>query len=152
MEDVVKEASDRLGGFGQRTILFIDEIQNISEWFLFVNRLLRQEMHILVTGSNAKLLSGELATHLTGRYSQIELYPFSFREYCEYKRLDTQALTTRNEGFIREAFDEYLKKGGFPCSSWLPKRATGEYAVILFSLVLFMPSLGQSSAGGEANA
>ena len=62
--------------------LFIDEIQNIDEWYLFVNRLLRTGMHVLITGSNAKLLSGELATHLTGRHLKIELFPFSFAEYC----------------------------------------------------------------------
>lgn len=62
--------------YGDFNHLFIDEIQNVDEWFLFVNRLLRNGMHILITGSNAKLLSGELATYLTGRYMQIELFPF----------------------------------------------------------------------------
>ena len=57
--------------YGQFNHLFIDEIQNINEWFLFVNRLLRQGMHVVVSGSNAKLLSGELATHLTGRHNRI---------------------------------------------------------------------------------
>ena len=57
--------------YGDFKYLFLDEIQNIGAWYLFVNRLLRQRIHILVTGSNAKLLSGELATHLTGRYEQI---------------------------------------------------------------------------------
>lgn len=52
--------------YGKFNYLFIDEIQNIPGWYLFVNRLLRQNLHILITGSNAKLLSGELATHLTG--------------------------------------------------------------------------------------
>ena len=66
--------------YGDFKYLFLDEIQNIDGWHLFVNRLLRQRMHIVVTGSNAKLLSGELATHLTGRNDQIELYPFSFAE------------------------------------------------------------------------
>ena len=55
--------------------LFLDEIQNIEEWFLFVNRLLRQNIRLVITGSNAKLLSSELSTHLTGRYNQIELFP-----------------------------------------------------------------------------
>ena len=120
--------------YGNFSCLFIDEIQNISEWFLFVNRLLRQEIRILVTGSNAKLLSGELATHLTGRYSQIELYPFSFSEYCEYKHLDVQTLTTRNEGFIREAFDEYLKKGGFP-ELFNEKNSTGYINALVNSIL-----------------
>ena len=63
--------------------LVLDEIQNVEGWYLFVNRLLRTNLHIFVTGSNAKLLSGELASHLTGRYNEIHLYPFSFSEYCK---------------------------------------------------------------------
>lgn len=100
--------------YGNFNYLFLDEIQNVEGWHLFVNRLLRQRMHILVTGSNAKLLSGELATHLTGRYEPIELYPFSFVEYCTYKHVDLQSKTTKAEAFRRAAFDEYLKQGGFP--------------------------------------
>ncbi|MBP5449206.1 MAG: ATP-binding protein [Spirochaetales bacterium] len=100
--------------YGDFTHLFIDEIQNIPEWFLFVNRLLRNGMHILITGSNAKLLSGELATHLTGRYSKIELFPFSFAEYCDLKNIDKTSITTKAVGLRRAAFDDYLKNGGFP--------------------------------------
>ena len=73
--------------YGDFKYLFLDEIQNVDGWHLFVNRLLRQRMHIIITGSNAKLLSGELATHLTGRNDQIELYPFSFsRKRVKRKR------------------------------------------------------------------
>lgn len=100
--------------YGNFECLFIDEIQNIPEWYLFVNRLLRQGMHVLITGSNAKLLSGELATHLTGRHSQIELFPFSFREYCAYNKVDTTTRTTQADAFRHVAFDNYLKSGGFP--------------------------------------
>ena len=69
------------------TILFIDEIQNIPEWYLFVNRLLRKQMHVIITGSNAKLLSGELATHLTGRHHSISLYPFLLRNTARLRML-----------------------------------------------------------------
>ena len=100
--------------YGNFTHLFIDEIQNIPEWYLFVNRLLRRNMHIILTGSNAKLLSGELSTHLTGRHKPIPLYPFSFAEYCEYKQVDAIRQTTQAIAFRRAAFDEYLKRGGFP--------------------------------------
>ena len=100
--------------YGNFTHLFIDEIQNIPEWYLFVNRLLRRNMHIILTGSNAKLLSGELSTHLTGRRKPIPLYPFSFAEYCEYKQVDAIRQTTQAIAFRRAAFDEYLKRGGFP--------------------------------------
>lgn len=100
--------------YGDFNHLFIDEIQNISEWYLFVNRLIRKGMHILITGSNAKLLSGELATHLTGRHMQTELFPFSFAEYCACKKINTNSTTTKDRAFLRATFDDYLKEGGFP--------------------------------------
>lgn len=100
--------------YGDFDCLFIDEIQNIPEWYLFVNRLLRRGMHILVTGSNAKLLSGELATHLTGRHHTITLYPFSFKEYCLYKRVEINSLSTKATAALRAAFDDYMMQGGFP--------------------------------------
>ena len=99
---------------GEFTHLFLDEIQNVAGWHLFVNRMLRQGMKVIITGSNAKLLSSELATHLTGRHNTIELYPFSFSEYCTYMNVDTSTLTTKAEAFRRAAFDEYLRQGGFP--------------------------------------
>lgn len=100
--------------YGQFSHLFIDEIQNVQGWHLFVNRLLRQEIHIIITGSNAKLLSGELATHLTGRHHVIRLFPFSFEEYCNYTNVETRGLTTEKIALRRRAFDEYLQLGGFP--------------------------------------
>ena len=100
--------------YGDFNYLLLDEIQNVEGWHLFVNRLLRKKMHIIITGSNAKLLSSELATFLTGRNKEIPLYPFSFREYCVMKDVDTDRRTTKAEGFRRAAFDEYLKQGGFP--------------------------------------
>ncbi len=100
--------------YGDFEYLFLDEVQNINGWHLFVNRLLRSRMHILITGSNAKLLSGELATHLTGRHDEIKLYPFSFRDYCVATDTDRNSPTTRNVAFRRAAFDNYIKQGGFP--------------------------------------
>lgn len=94
--------------------IFLDEIQDVDGWHLFVNRLLRTNLHVVVTGSNAKLLSGELATHLTGRYNEIHLFPFSFREYCEYHNIQTNGLTTKVEAETKRAFMEYITNGGFP--------------------------------------
>ena len=94
--------------------IFFDEIQNVDGWHLFVNRLLRQGLRIIITGSNAKLLSSELATHLTGRYNEIRLYPFSFRDYCAYRKLATDTPTTRNVALLKNALDDYLMEGGFP--------------------------------------
>lgn len=99
---------------GDFSYLFIDEIQNIPEWYLFVNRLLRLGMHLVITGSNANLLSNELATHLTGRHHAITLYPFSFAEYCELKNVDIKSLSTPAIAARRAAFDDYMHQGGFP--------------------------------------
>ena len=71
-------------------------------------------MHVIITGSNAKLLSGELATHLTGRNKEIALYPFSFQEFCEMKGVDTKSVASKATAFRRAAFDEYMQQGGFP--------------------------------------
>lgn len=94
--------------------LVLDEIQDVDGWYLFVNRLLRTDLHIFVTGSNAKLLSGELATHLTGRYNEIHLFPFSFSEYCQYHQVDTQSITTKSDADRKRAFMDYIHDGGFP--------------------------------------
>lgn len=94
--------------------IFLDEIQDVEGWHLFVNRLLRSNLHIVVTGSNAKLLSGELATHLTGRYNEIHLFPFSFYEYCAYHQIDLTSITTKAEAERKRAFMDYITTGGFP--------------------------------------
>ena len=100
--------------YGDYTHLFIDEVQNAPRWPLFVNRLLRQGMHLILTGSNANLLSDELITHLTGRYNEIRLYPFSFKEYCRIKNVDIQGRHTKAIGLRGYALNQYLMHGGFP--------------------------------------
>ena len=67
--------------YGPVRHLFLDEIQDAPKWQLFVSRLLRKGLHIVISGSNARLLSSDLATHLTGRFVSTELFPFSFSEY-----------------------------------------------------------------------
>jgi len=100
--------------YGDFKYLFCDEIQNIPSWFLFVNRLLRQKIRLLITGSNAKLLSSELSTHLTGRYNQIELFPFSFSEILEHKNIPADDDSTLGVARRKSAFEEYMSQGGFP--------------------------------------
>lgn len=100
--------------YGDFKCLFLDEIQNVKAWPLFVNRLLRQKLHIFITGSNSKLLSNELSTHLTGRNNKVELYPFSYSEYCAMKNIDTTSLSTKAKGVRKSILHEYLQQGGFP--------------------------------------
>jgi len=88
--------------------IVLDEVQNIGDWELFVNRLQRQGYNLIITGSNSRLLSGELATHLTGRHIPITLLPFSFREFV---RLAGRELTSAE---TKERFSFYLTHGGYP--------------------------------------
>ena len=94
--------------------LLLDEIQDVDGWYLFVNRLLRTNLRIFITGSNAKLLSGELATHLTGRYNEIRLFPFSFSEFCTFHHIDMTSITTKADAERKRAFMDYMHDGGFP--------------------------------------
>lgn len=88
--------------------LLFDEIQNLGKWELFVNRLQRQGYNLVITGSNSKLLSKELATHLTGRHLQVIIFPFSFREFL---KLEGQELTTSE---TKAKLASYLTQGGYP--------------------------------------
>ena len=116
--------------------LLLDEVQNIDGWELFVNRMLRQGMRIVITGSNANLLSGELATHLTGRYHKIELYPFSFVEYCKNHQVDLISRTTKAIALRDRALDTYLFQGGFPELLNLNKAEQTDYVRSLVQTVI----------------
>lgn len=95
-------------------VIFLDEIQNVKGWEKFVRRIYEEGYKVFVTGSNAKLLSSELATHLTGRYIKLELYPFSFKEFLQFSKIDYQKKTSANKAKIFKEFKKYLKEGGFP--------------------------------------
>lgn len=97
--------------------LLLDEIQNIEGWELFVNRLQRQGFQVVVTGSNSKLLSRELATHLTGRTISFELSPFSFSEFLNARAMSSDLRdirTSHDRGQIFKHLSEYFAIGGFP--------------------------------------
>lgn len=100
-EDVVNETLLQVyPGF---EFLMLDEIQNLEGWDLWVSKLYRQGINMVITGSNAKLLSSEMATLLTGRYLQIEMLPFSLKEFCEWKNSADTAV-----------INDYLHNGGYP--------------------------------------
>ncbi len=100
--------------FGQKKTLILDEIQNVEKWELFVNRLLRADYNIILTGSNSKLLSKELSSALTGRSLTIELLPFSFEEYLISKDISLSGQTTHEISQIRKHLNDYMEFGGFP--------------------------------------
>lgn len=103
-----------------KVFCFFDEIQNIPYWEKWINKLYQnKDFKIFITGSNASLLSSEIATALTGRTYTLELFPFSFREYLKYQNIEISAddihrITTREKGAIIKTFDSYLATGGFP--------------------------------------
>jgi len=90
--------------YGKSDFYFFDEIQNAEKWELFVRKLIDSKKHVIITGSNASLLSRELGTRLTGRHLRHELFPFSFKEFLSF--------TEKKPGL--ESFDAYFLKGGFP--------------------------------------
>lgn len=121
--------------YGEFSHLLLDEIQNVDTWHLFINRLLRNEIHIVLTGSNSKLLSHELATHLTGRYAKIELFTFSFREYLTSQNIElTSGITAKEKGTLLGAFLKYLYSGGFP--DLLTGESNLDYIPTLFDAIV----------------
>lgn len=103
--------------YGDQHTYYFDEIQNIEGWERFVRRLYNAGNKIIITGSNARMLSRELGTHLTGRYIQVELYPFSFKEYLSLKEIPVNAktlYTTTGRAALVNAFVNFMQCGGFP--------------------------------------
>lgn len=92
--------------------LFFDEIQNVDKWEKTVNSFkadLKENVSIFITGSNSDLLSGELATHLAGRYVSFKIFPFTFKEVCELKKIEY-----KDKYELERDFEEYVKWGGLP--------------------------------------
>ena len=90
--------------FGTQDYYFFDEIQNVQGWEIFIRSMLDKGKKIVITGSNASLLSKELGTRLTGRHLRYELFPFSYTEMLTLLKINPN----------KESFEDYLKKGGFP--------------------------------------
>ena len=89
--------------FGKNSIV-LDEVQSVEGWEIFARSLHEKDQKLYITGSNASMLSQELGTRLTGRYKQIELFPFSYQEFLLFK----------NESPGEESFENYFLTGGFP--------------------------------------
>ena len=118
-------------------IYFFDEIQNIEKFETFVRRLQDEGKKIVITGSNASLLSKEFGTRLTGRYKPFEIFPFSFSEYLKFKNIDFKkdwSYKIQKRVEIKKAFNEYLESGGFP--EYL-KNKDKEYIKDLFENILY---------------
>lgn len=123
--------------YGDVKILFLDEIQNVNGWELWVNSLQRRGYNLIITGSNAKLLGKELATHLTGRYNEFENFPFSFKEYLRWKNFDLSNVKYGKEkqGILKNILREYIKKGGFP--EYIVEGLEEDYLKTLFNSIIY---------------
>lgn len=125
--------------YGDTKYVLFDEIQNLHGWELFANRLHRQGYNIVLTGSNANLLSMELATHLTGRHFPIEILPFDFNEFLRAKKFVVDPDLTsqpRKRGELLRLMEEYMVNGGFPEVVLKNQQPLG-YLDVLFDAVLF---------------
>ncbi|MBQ6813167.1 MAG: ATP-binding protein [Methanobrevibacter sp.] len=136
--DMVKDIKGKI-------YLFFDEIQNIDEWEKSIaGYQVIYDCDIYITGSNSKMLSGELATHLTGRYIQIKVYPFSFNEFKEFKH-ERQSLkeiegyeypVNKKEPSREELFEEYLIYGGMPVVQSLDEEYKLEYLKDVYTSII----------------
>lgn len=94
---------------------FFDEVQNVENWDKFVRRVYDSvSKNIFITGSNARLLSTEIATSLRGRAISFTTYPLSLKEFLRFKKIDADVYVNSNKAKIFNAFDQYLYQGGFP--------------------------------------
>lgn len=100
----------------EKIYCFFDEIQVIQGWEPFIDRLIRTELcDVFITGSSAHMLSKEIATQMRGRALSWEMFPFSFQEFLDYKKIDSQGpFSTKTRLLIQKAFVEYWETGGFP--------------------------------------
>jgi len=108
----------------EKVYCFFDEIQVVSGWEPFVDRLIRTETcEVYITGSSAQMLSREIATQMRGRALSWEMFPFSFREFLDFKGMESEGpLSTKRRLTIQKAFDEYWETGGFPEVAGLDRR------------------------------
>lgn len=123
--------------FGKQSTFYFDEIQNVDGWERFVRRLHDYKNKVYVTGSNASMLSRELGTHLTGRYYQQELFPFSFAEYLAYteKEIPQKSFfSTEEKVQLHSDFIRYFSKGGFP--AYL-QSGNSQYLKSLYESILY---------------
>lgn len=94
--------------------ILLDEVQNLESWDLWVSQLYRMGKNLVITGSNAKMLSSEMATVLTGKYVQIEMLPFSLEEFFDWNQLDLHSPKSEQKTDFILLTDDYLKHGGYP--------------------------------------
>jgi predicted AAA+ superfamily ATPase len=94
--------------------LLLDEVQNLEGWDMWVSELYRIGKNLVITGSNAKMLSSEMATVLTGKYLQVEMLPFSLEEFFDWNKLELHNLKPEQDAESKVLTDDYMRNGGYP--------------------------------------
>lgn len=114
--------------------LLLDEVQNVDGWDVWVSKLYRRGANLVITGSNAKMLSGEMASLLTGRYLEVKMLPFSLREFFDWNKIDLADDT--NAAASEMLADDYLRYGGYPeCVA--QRSITRNYLATLFDATIY---------------
>ena len=130
-EDLAMSALDDV--YPDYDFMLLDEIQNLPDWDLWVSKLYRRGKNLIITGSNAKMLSSEMATVLTGRYLQIEMLPFSLDETMRWKNISSNREEQTAQAIVLA--DDYMRNGGYP--ETIPARSiTKSYLSTLFDSIL----------------
>lgn len=130
---VMRMLDDVYPGYGY---ILLDEVQNLDGWDLWVSELYRLGKNLVITGSNAKMLSSEMATVLTGKYLQVEMLPFSLEEFFDWNKLDLHMLKPED---ITDSFvltDDYLRNGGYP-EVVASRQLTRSYLDTLFDSIIW---------------
>lgn len=130
-EDLVMSALDDV--YPDYDFMLLDEVQNLPGWDLWISKLYRRGKNLIITGSNAKMLSSEMATALTGRYLQIEMLPFSLEETMSWKNISPNLEEQAAQAIVLA--DDYMRNGGYP--ETIPARSiTKSYLSTLFDSIL----------------
>ena len=116
--------------------ILLDEVQNLDGWDLWVSELYRLGKNLVITGSNARMLSSEMATVLTGKYLQLEMLPFSLEEFFDWNKLDLHFLNPEDKTNSLVLADDYLRNGGYP-EVVASRQLTRSYLDTLFDSIIW---------------
>lgn len=116
--------------------ILLDEVQNLNAWDLWVSELYRKGKNLVITGSNARMLSSEMATVLTGKYIQVEMLPFSLEEFFDWNKLDLHKLKSEQITDALVLTDDYMRRGGYP-ETVASRQLTRSYLDTLFDSIVW---------------
>lgn len=133
-EELVMRTLDEV--YPNYEFLLLDEVQNLKDWDVWVSKLYRRGKNLVITGSNAKMLSGEMATVLTGRYLQVEMLPFSLTETIEWKGANINSISNAKQAEAVAISDDYLRNGGYPETIDM-RSITRNYLSTLFDSIIW---------------